>query len=580
METKANFLLIGAVTVLGILGLLGLLVWFAKVEIDRQYAQYEVLFESVSGLGMAADVRYNGLSVGKVIGLGLDAEDPGKVRVRIEVEAGTPVKTDTAAQLNSQGVTGVAFVALTGGSPDAPLLRDAADPTAIPLIPAERSVVQALTEDAPDLVAEAVEAIKEIRSFLGQENRDSVATLLQNLESASGQLEIALRDFSDISRSVSEGTAEISRFTGRLDEIGTTIQTTLVKVNETLDVTKVAIAEIEPTMQSATGAFTTAEKTLADVDKFVQDRVPGIADDLTAAVRSIETATEELRARLDGVLVQFGGSAETATQRFTELEATIETLDVTLTEARSSLAAVESASINFQALVDGEGAALVKDARATLASLQGSIASADTMMQEDVPAILADIRKAVASATEVVETVSTDIGAFTERLDPLVETGEATLRAATETLKNANRTLANLDQALSTTEATLDVAERTFARAETVIATDLGPAIADVRTAAEQFETTMAALSEDLPEITGDLRDVMARALDVIEDIDATVAASAPPIQSFARTGLPEFTKFAREAQQLVNQLEQLARRIERDPPRFFFGNNLPEYRR
>ena len=64
METKANFVLIGAVTVLGVLGLLGLLIWFAKVEIDRQYAWYETLFESASGLGMAADVRYNGLSVG------------------------------------------------------------------------------------------------------------------------------------------------------------------------------------------------------------------------------------------------------------------------------------------------------------------------------------------------------------------------------------------------------------------------------------------------------------------------------------------------------------------------------------
>ena len=51
METKANFVLIGTMTVLGVIGLLGLLIWFAKVEIDRQYAQYEVLFESVSGLG-------------------------------------------------------------------------------------------------------------------------------------------------------------------------------------------------------------------------------------------------------------------------------------------------------------------------------------------------------------------------------------------------------------------------------------------------------------------------------------------------------------------------------------------------
>lgn len=580
METKANFVLIGTATVLGLLGLLGLLVWFARVEIDRQYAVYEILFESVSGLGMAGDVRYNGLSVGQVIGLDLDASDPSKVRVRIEVAADTPVKTDTSAQLNSQGVTGVAYVALTGGSAGAPLLREVADPDAVPMIEAERSVVQALTEDAPDLVAEAVAAVREVRSFLGEDNRESVLVLLKNLESASGQLETALSDFSDISRTVSEGTAQISKFTGRLDEIGTTVQTTLLKVDETLDVAKDAIAEVEPTMKSATGAFEAAEDTIGNVDGFVQTRVPRLAEELSAAILAIETATNDMRAKMEVVLSQFGGSADAATRRFTELEATIATLDITLAGAQTSLAAVESASVNFQGLVDGDGAALVSDARATLSMVQDTISGMDKMLQEDVPAIVADVRKAVASATTVVDQVAVDVTAFTQRLDPLVDSGETTLKAATETLQNANVTLANLDRALNAAESTLDVAQSTFAQAETAISADLGPAIRGLRTTADQFGETMAAVSEDLPAITADLRTVMARALEVIGRIDGAVTASAPPLQSFAQTGLPEFTKFARESQQLVYRLEQLARKMERDPARFFFGNNVPEFRR
>ena len=580
METKANFVLIGAMTLLGVLGLLGLLIWFAKVEIDRQYAWYETLFESASGLGMAADVRYNGLSVGTVIALGLDADDPSKVRVRIEVAADTPIKTDTVAQLNSQGVTGVAFVALTGGSPEAALLRDPIDLTIIPMIQSERSVVQALTEDAPDLVAEAVAAIKDFRNVLGPENQTAVSNMLQNIEAASGQLEQALSDFSNISRTVAEGTAEISKFTGRLDEIGSTIQTTLLNVNETLDVAKVAIAEVEPTMQSATAAFTSAETTISGVDVFVKNRIPQIADDLSVAIQSIDTATTGLSTQLDAVLKQFGGTADAATDRFVALETTIATLDQTLAEVRSSLAAVESASVSFQGLMDGEGTALVSDARATLKTVQMTISGMDKTLQEDIPAIVADIRTAVTKATDVIDQVSGDVTAFTKRLEPLVDTGDATLNAATETLQNANRTLANLDTALSATEKTLDTAERTFAEAETVITADLGPAISDVRTAAGQFETTMSNLSQDIPAITADLRNAMARALEVIEDINETVTASAPPIQTFARTGLPEFTKFAREAQQLVYQLDQLARKLERDPARFFFGNNVPEFRR
>ncbi|EIE48992.1 hypothetical protein AL036_19755 [Salipiger aestuarii] len=580
METKANFVLIGAVTVLGVLGLLGLLVWFAKVEIDRQYAWYEVLFDDVSGLGMAGDVRYNGLSVGQVIGLGLDDTDPSKVRVRIEVAAGTPIKTDTTAQLNSQGVTGVAFVSLSGGSPEAPLLLDASDAADIPLIPSERSVIQALTEDAPDLVAEAVGAIREIRSFLGPENQQSVATTLRNLESASGKLETALSDFSDISRTVSDGTAEISKFTGRLDDIGTTVQTSLVKINDTLDVAKLAIAEIEPTMKSATGAFAAAEKTIGDVDSLVQTRVPPLADQLSSAILSIETAVTDLRTQLDTVLAQMGGTADAATQRFAQLEPTIANLDLTLAEARASLAAVQGASGSVQGLVDGEGTALVADARATLKSAQQTIARMDRMLQDDVPAILADVRRAVASVTSAVDQVAGDITGFTTRLDPLVASGETAVQAATRTLADASRSFANLDRALGTTEATLDVARDAFARADTILGTDLGPAITDVRTAAGQFETTMAALAQDLPAITSDLRDVIGRALAVVRNIDTTVTASTPPIQSFAQTGLPEFTKFAREAQQLVYRLEQLTKKMERDPARFFFGNTIPEFRR
>lgn len=580
METKANYVLIGAFTVLGVLGLLGLFIWFAKIEVDRQYAQYDVLFESVSGLGLAADVRYNGLSVGRVIDLALDADDPSKVRVRVELSAETPVKTDTVAQLNSQGVTGVAFVALDGGSRDAPLLRGVGDPAEIPVIRSEMSVVQALTESAPDLMDEAVAVVRELRTFLGEENRLAVSNLLQNLERASGQLDKALADFSDISQTVSEGTAQISKFTGRLEDIGVAVQTTLQTTEETLEVAKNAIAEAETTLRTATAALSMAETTFSDADTFIKEQVPLIAEDLSAAIRSIDAASNEVRAQVNDVSVRFGGSADLATKRLTEMEATIRSLDATLADARASFAAVESASTNFQSLIDGEGTALVADARTTLKSVQVSISSLDKTFNEDMPAIVADVRTAVDSASTVIEQVSTDISAFTKRLEPLTESGEATLLAATETLKNANRTLANLDRALDTTEKTLGAAERTFVSAETIFESDLGPAVADIRSAANQFETTMATVSKDIPGVTEDLRAAAARALEVISRIDGTVSASAPSIQTFATTGLPEITQFAREAKDLVFQLEQLTRKLERDPARFFFGNNASEFRR
>ena len=120
METRANYVLIGVFTLVGALGAFFFLLWLAKVEVNRQYAYYDVLFDNVAGLGTAGSVRYNGLPVGQVVELELDETDPSKVRVRVEIDADTPVKTDTVAQLQSQGVTGVSYVALSGGSPGGP----------------------------------------------------------------------------------------------------------------------------------------------------------------------------------------------------------------------------------------------------------------------------------------------------------------------------------------------------------------------------------------------------------------------------------------------------------------------------
>ena len=123
METRANFVLIGAFTLLGILGSLGFFIWLASVQIDRQYDVYGILFDDVSGLDKSGDVRFNGIPVGRVIGLRIYAPDPAKVLVTVEVDADTPVRENTVEQLTSQGVTGVAYIALSGGRGDAPLMH-------------------------------------------------------------------------------------------------------------------------------------------------------------------------------------------------------------------------------------------------------------------------------------------------------------------------------------------------------------------------------------------------------------------------------------------------------------------------
>ncbi|MCW3784645.1 MlaD family protein [Defluviimonas salinarum] len=200
METRARFVLIGLFTIVGFLAALGFVLWLAKVQLDRTYAQYDILFGTVAGLSTTGAVRYNGVDVGKVLTIALDRDDPSLVRVRIEIFASTPVRTDTVATLASQGVTGVAFIALEGGSADAEPLEPV-PPAEVSVIRSEKSVVQDLMVTGPELLAEAKALITEVRGFTAAENRDAVAGILVNIRDATGRIDaLATRAEESLSR--------------------------------------------------------------------------------------------------------------------------------------------------------------------------------------------------------------------------------------------------------------------------------------------------------------------------------------------------------------------------------------------
>lgn len=188
METRANYILVGLFALIGFLAALGFVLWLAKVQLDRTYAQYDVVFDTVAGLGLASAVQYNGVSVGKVLTIALDRDDPSLVRVRIEIYASTPIRADTMATLASQVVTGVSFVALEGGSADSgPLL--AVPPADVPVIASRPSVMQGLISDAPNLLAEAILLMRDIRTFTTPENGAAITAILVNVERATARID-------------------------------------------------------------------------------------------------------------------------------------------------------------------------------------------------------------------------------------------------------------------------------------------------------------------------------------------------------------------------------------------------------
>jgi phospholipid/cholesterol/gamma-HCH transport system substrate-binding protein len=209
METKANYVLIGAFTILvAVFGLLFAL-WAAKYSADKSFQEYYVIFnEPVTGLTEGGSVQYNGISVGTIEELSLNPRDPRQVRARLKLEASAPVKVDTRAKLSQAGITGSPFIQLTGGSPSAPRLVSN-DTDTIPVILAEPSALQNIADTANKLVARLDKVLSEenirhientltnldnITAALGDETqKEELRALISNARLASEQLNATLK---------------------------------------------------------------------------------------------------------------------------------------------------------------------------------------------------------------------------------------------------------------------------------------------------------------------------------------------------------------------------------------------------
>lgn len=205
MEIKSNNVLIGSFVLTVMLAIFVFAMWIAHLQLDRQYTYYHIVFKgSVSGLGKAGAVQFNGLPVGKVVDLFLAEDDPNKVIALVQLDSRTPVKEDSVASLELYGLTGVALIELTGGSPNAkPLLPKKGQTYAT--IRAAPSTLQELANSAPEAVQQAKDTMEEVKRLVS-ENQKSIHDTLANVEKitgaladSSGEMKVALKNLSEAS---------------------------------------------------------------------------------------------------------------------------------------------------------------------------------------------------------------------------------------------------------------------------------------------------------------------------------------------------------------------------------------------
>jgi phospholipid/cholesterol/gamma-HCH transport system substrate-binding protein len=245
-----NYVLVGVfVLFLGGVLVAGAL-WLASGgALHKQYSLYLAIEdESVAGLNLQAPVKYSGVDVGKVRGIRLDSANPQRVYLLLAIEHGTPIKEDTIAVLKTQGLTGIAYVELSGGARDSPpLLATAAHE--YPVIRTKPSLSARLENVLTTVLAKLDGTSSNINDILSDENRAAfksaladIATVTRTMAARKDTLDAAIADaartFKNASRATEQMEAVVDRI-GRgadaVEKMGNDVASTSASAGRTVD---------------------------------------------------------------------------------------------------------------------------------------------------------------------------------------------------------------------------------------------------------------------------------------------------------------------------------------------------------
>ena len=281
MESRVPYAVVGVFVVVALAALVGLGLWLGADVDTRRYLPYRVLTtESVTGINRGSFVRYRGVVVGRVKGITLvDAE---RVAIDLEVVEGTPIKTDTKATIASQGLTGLSYIELSGGSVEAPPLRPGPDGTPA-VITASPSLMRRL-DVALSQNLEQVEAV--MQQFQKLLSDDNLANLTATLADA--------RRFM----------AALAAQEQRIDALAASLEKAAAQAPElaadgrnTLREAQVLLQELQRTAEALREATVTAQTELRAARRGVQPEVEAALQQLEASMSRLERLTVSIQER-------------------------------------------------------------------------------------------------------------------------------------------------------------------------------------------------------------------------------------------------------------------------------------------
>ncbi len=433
METKANYALVGFFTVLVMAAAFVFVYWMSQYGRGGEMAQLAIRIPgSANGLSVGSPVRFNGIPVGSVRSLAIDADDPRFSVAMTEVSTSAPVKQSTTAVLEVQGLTGAAYIELGGGNADDPnILRQAFDNETAAILEAEQSSVTNILSTADKILKRADAAITDVQGFVADargpltttirnaerfsdslarngENIDeflqSVGGLSDTFKNLSGRLDSTLASVDSLIKAVDP--KKVEDFVGNVDKVSRDIADASGGVKETVETFRKTAETFDTFGKQATATLDKVDSLMAAVDT---QKIGGAIDNISVATADARKAI----ASVTGVANRVGAREEDIDQIITDVQQMSNKLNAASTRVDGVLAKLDGF------LGEGDSESLFAEAKATLQSikqaadtLNGRIGPIADGLQRFSGSGLRDVEALVLDTRRTIQNLDTAISGF------------------------------------------------------------------------------------------------------------------------------------------------------------------------
>ncbi|HES76481.1 MAG TPA: MCE family protein [bacterium] len=294
METRVAYAAVGAFVLIFSGLFIALALWLGSNFSQTQYTKYQILTrDSVSGLSVGSAVKFLGVQVGSVSDI--DLANAEQVRIILNIEQSTPVKTDTVATIASQGITGLSLIELSGGTSDAALLTADPETGGLPTISTRPSLLRRIDVAVNRTLDNVDQVSGQVKAMLNDENQAQLAKILSNLALVSETMAQERSQIAQVLENSVRMTASADKALARAPEVMNELNRTLLDVRRmtaSFEQTSGRFGTLSETLQAAT---TDTQEEIQHMRRSIQPQINALLSQSTSTTRALEALVVEIK---------------------------------------------------------------------------------------------------------------------------------------------------------------------------------------------------------------------------------------------------------------------------------------------